>query len=475
MNRLLKASIFVLFYLSSPIFAENGSQSFSAEELQQAAKLRDAALVANNGYAIVESLTTEVGPRMGGSPGDALAVRWAVDKFKALGFDKVWTEPVTFPSWQRGLEQATIVAPYRHKLFITALGNSVSTSESGLKAQIVQFDTLEDLKAAEAGDVEGKIVFISQKMARYRSGKGYGEAVPGRRNGASEAAKKGAKAVIIRSIGTDSDRMPHTGHMAYEDGVHKIPAAAMSNPDADLLMNMLARGKPVELQLLITAGAAGEYTSHNVIGEITGSTYPDEVVLLGAHLDSWDLGTGAIDDGAGVAITMAAAALIKQAGIKPKRTIRVVLFANEEQGLFGGKAYAKAHQNELEKHIVGAESDFGAGKIYKFSTKFKPEALPLIEQIMQVLTPLGIEYGTNKATGGPDLIASRDMGMSVVNLHQDGSDYFDYHHTPNDTLDKIDPESLTQNVAAYTAFAYLMAMLEGDVGFYPPVLETQQQ
>ena len=351
---------------------------------------------------------------------------------------------------------------------ITALGRSVATAPEGMSGEIVQFDTLDDLIKAEAGMVNGKIVFISKKMPRYKDGHGYGQTVTARSKGAIEAAKKGAKAIIIRSVGTDSDRLPHTGNMNYEEGVEKIPGAAISNPDADLLMNMIKRGKPVQFHMTLTAQKGEDYTSQNVIGEITGTDYPDEVILLGAHLDSWDLGTGAIDDGAGVGIVMAAAERIKALGKRPKRTIRVVLFANEEQGLHGGKAYANRHRAVLPSHIVGAESDFGAGVIYKMSTKFKPTALPIAEQIMTVLAPLGVEYGANNARGGPDLIQSRMYGMAVVNLYQDGTDYFDYHHTANDTLDKIDPESLTQNVAVYTAFTYLMAQLEGDVGFFPP-------
>jgi len=437
-------------------------------DLATAAELAKLVSENNPAYEIVESLTTEVGPRMAGTEQDALGVKWAIAKFNELGFDKVWTEPVTFPTWKRGEEHAVITSPYKQNIMITALGRSVATAPEGMSGEIVQFDTLDDLIKAEAGMVNGKIVFISKKMPRYKDGHGYGQTVTARSKGAIEAAKKGAKAIIIRSVGTDSDRLPHTGNMNYEEGVEKIPGAAISNPDADLLMNMLKRGKPVQFHMTLTAQKGEDYTSQNIIGEITGTDYPDEVILLGAHLDSWDLGTGAIDDGAGVGIVMAAAERIKALGKRPKRTIRVVLFANEEQGLHGGKAYANKHRAVLPSHIVGAESDFGAGVIYKMSTKFKPSALPIAEQIMTVLAPLGVEYGANNARGGPDLIQSRMYGMAVVNLYQDGTDYFDYHHTANDTLDKIDPESLTQNVAVYTAFTYLMAQLEGDVGFFPP-------
>ena len=458
----------VALVLLHGVLSADAPKPLTEQQLATASKLAQQALKSNRGYEIVESLTTEVGHRMAGTENDAKGVQWAVNKFNELGFDKVWTEPVTFPTWERGIEQAKVLSPFKHEIIITALGRSVGTAPEGLTAEIAQFDTLDDLVKAERGDVEGKIAFISKKMERYKDGHGYGQTVTARSRGAIEAAKKGAKAIIIRSVGTDSDRFAHTGNMRYEEGIEKIPGAAISNPDADLLMNMLRRGKPITFHMNLGSGPGAEYTSYNVIGEVTGTKYPDEVVLLGAHLDSWDLGTGAVDDGAGVGIVMAAADVIKEHGPRPLRTVRVVLFANEEQGLYGGKAYAKEHKAVLQKHIVGAESDFGAGMIYKFSTKFKDEALPLADQIQSVLGPLGVAKGHNVATGGPDLIHSRMEGMAVVNLSQDGTDYFDYHHTPNDTLDKIDPESLTQNVAVYTAFAYLMASVEGDVGFFPP-------
>jgi len=463
MNKVLK-----ILLLSSLSFSISAGQLLKDETLVTAEQLRDNALNDNIAWSVVESLTTEVGPRMGGSSGDPLAVSWAENKFKTLGFDKVWKEAVTFPTWNRGVEFASIVSPYKQKLVITALGNSISTPETGLEGEIVQFDNLDALKAANPLTVEGKIVFISKKMPRFRDGHGYGQTVGARSAGASEASKKGAKAILIRSVGTDSDRVAHTGNMRYEEGVIQIPAAAVSNPDADLILNMLRRNKPVIVNMTLGSYAGEDYTSYNVIGEITGSEKPNEVILLGAHLDSWDLGTGAIDDGAGVAITIAAAHQIKEMAKPPKRTIRVVLFANEEQGLFGGEQYAKAHKDELKNHLVGAESDFGAGKIWKFSTKFKQSSLPIAKQIHSVLEPLGIEMGNNKAGGGPDIMHSKKAGMAVVTLSQDGTDYFDYHHTSNDTLDKIVPQNLSQNVAAYAAFSWLMSEVEGDVGFFPP-------
>ena len=434
--------------------------SVGAEDMAQYKEvevLREQALKSNLAFDILESLTTEVGPRMAGTPQDALAVKWGVAKFKELGFDKVWTEPVEFDTWVRGVESAETTAPYAQPLKITALGFSIGTPDKGIEAEIIQFDSIEALMEAPKGIADGKIVFISRKMERYRDGKGYGPVVKARGIGAIEAAKKGAVAVLIRSVGTDSHRLPHTGMMRYQDGIEKIPAAALSNPDADLLERMLSRKMPVMLKLRIGSHAGPKYTSHNVIGEMLGSELPEEKIIIGGHLDSWDLGTGAVDDGAGVAITMAAAKLIGDSKVRPKRTVRVVLWSNEEQGLMGAKAYAKRHKADLDNHVTGAESDFGAGKIYAFASNVAEESLDIVEQMKPLMLPLGIEYANNQAGPGPDLIPMYQLGMSVFSLRQDGTDYFDLHHTADDTLDKVKPENLSQNVAAYVVFAYVAA------------------
>jgi len=258
-------------------------------------------------------------------------------------------------------------------------------------------------------------------------------------------------------VGTDSDRLPHTGVTHYDDkATVRVPAAALSNPDADLLARELAHGKTT-LHLSLDVGDRGEGESVNVIGELRGSQKPDEIVLLGGHLDSWDLGTGAIDDGAGVSIVASAAHLIGQLPKRPKRSIRVVMFANEESGLFGAKAYAQLHKDEVGKHLIGAESDFGAGAIYQLDSAVPAERLATVDDLMPLLQPLGLVRGENDSGGGPDMIPMHELGMPVAELKQDGTDYFDYHHTANDTLDKIDPKNMDQNVAAYAVFAYLMA------------------
>lgn len=444
------------FFLSLSCITVAGD-FFDEATLKRAAELRETALKSDLGYQVVESLTTEVGPRMAGTPGDRAGVAWAQAKLKELGFDKVWKEEVTFPYWIRGTDEAEVISPYKQPLAITALGHSVGTPDEGIEAELFLVPDYHALEKADPAQVKGKIVFINNRMERTRSGEGYGKAVVARSNGASAAAKHGAVGLLIRSVGTDSHRFPHTGVMTYLDGVPRIPAAALSGPDANLLELMISRGKPVRVNFHLSSRDGGTGVSHNVIGEIRGREKPEEVIIIGAHLDSWDLGTGALDDGAGVGIVVAAAKLISQLPQRPRRTIRVVLFANEEAGLFGARAYAQAHANDLENHIIGAESDFGAGLIYNFQTRVSESARPLMEQIGKVLKPLGIDMGDNNAGGGPDLQPLKFMGMPVVTLKQDGTDYFDYHHTADDTLDKIVPEKLAQNVAAYAVFAYLTA------------------
>jgi carboxypeptidase Q len=444
--------------------------AFAADDLAHAAALRDRALADNVAYELVESLTTEIGPRLAGTPADARAVAWAKAKFEALGFDRVTLEPVTFPVWRRGAESAQVLAPYPQPLAITTLGGSVGTG-GPLDAEIIRFPTLDALKAAPDGSLAGKIAFVDYRMERFRDGHGYTPASAIRGGGAVEAARKGAAALLIRSVGTDDDRLPHTGMMRYADDVARIPAAALSNPDADQLARMLERGAPVRVRLDIDAGTEGTYTSYNVIGDILGRERPDEFVIVGGHLDSWDLGTGAIDDASGVGIGMAAGALIKAAGRMPRRTVRVVAWANEESGLIGGKAYAAAlDEAGIDAHQLVSESDFGAGRIYALRAGVDPAAWPAIERIGTVLAPLGIvvEKDVPTAGPGPDVTPARDRGAPWAQLAQDGTDYFDWHHTANDTLDKIEPEALDQQVAAYAVLAYLAAESDVDFGRSPP-------
>lgn len=432
-----------------------------------ASALRDQALKGTRAYDHVRSLTTEVGPRLAGSPGDKAGVEWGVRKLKELGFENVRAEPVTVPHWERGAESGEIVSPWPQPMVLAALGGSVGTPEGGVEAEVVRFDDLAALEKADPARVKGKIAFIAKRMRRAKDGSGYGEAVVARGRGAIVAGKLGAVAVLIRSVGTDDNRTPHTGAMRYEEGTPRIPAAALSNPDADVLEAQVASGKPVVFRLKLGARYLPDEPSANVIGEVRGREKPEEIVLLGCHLDSWDLGTGAVDDGAGCGIVMEAARMIGELKQPPRRTIRVVLYANEEFGLSGARAYAEKYAADMPRHILAGESDFGAGRIWRVDSLVAPEALPLFDEVAKLLAPLGIERGDNETGGGADLSPLAPSRVPLVGLNQDGSVYFDLHHTANDTLDKIDPRDLDQNVAAWAALAYAVAEMPGDFGRAP--------
>lgn len=441
------------------------AKTLNEAETKTIEQLKQTALTSSLSYDILESLTTEVGHRRMGTEGDKKAIAWAVAKMKALGFDKVWTEEVESPQWLRGDIEAQIIAPYAHDMAAIGLGGTVGTPAEGIKAQVVEFKTLDDLKAAKQGSLNGKIAFVSYRMQAAIDGSGYGPAVAARGNGASIAAEKGALAFIMRSVGTDNNRSAHTGMMRYKDGVKKIPAAALANPDSDLLVNALKRGKPVDFYLKITAKHNPEnlIKSASVIGEITGSEQPDEIVALGAHLDSWDVGTGAMDDGMGIGIVLATGAEIAKLPQAPKRTIRVILYAGEEVGFYGTKKYMELHKDEVDKHIIGAEWDFGLGKIYKLTPGVGAKALNNIHDLAQLLTPLGVSMSDkNDAIAQSDMSLLSKAGMPSVNFAADGMRYFDYHHTANDTLDKIDPQDYKQNTAVYMMFAYFAAQANVD-------------
>ncbi|NQZ12461.1 MAG: M28 family peptidase [Algicola sp.] len=441
-------------------FTSVWANTLNETQLKEINGLKNAALNSTLAYEIDESLTTEVGARMIGSKGDKLAIKWAQAKMKSLGFDKVWTEDVTYITWERGMAEARILAPYPQKMVVLALGGSVGTGEQGIKALVVHFESLNDLQNAKAGSLDGKIAFISKRMTREIDGSGYGPAVGGRGAGAVVAAEKGAIGFILRSIGSDNNRVGHTGMMRYKEGVKKIPAAALSNPDADLLVNQFKRGKPVEVYLKLTSQRKDDVavTSANVIGEITGSENPEEFVVLGAHLDSWDVGTGALDDGIGVSVTMAAASLIAKLPQRPKRSIRVILFAGEEVGLVGANQYMEKNSKNLDKHVIGVEWDFANGRIYDMRPGVGPQSLNNIRDLAKLIAPMGVSLNPqNNGRGSSDIRPLVSAGMPAMNFSANGLDYFDYHHTENDTLDKVDQEALPQITAVYAMFAYFAA------------------
>jgi hypothetical protein len=424
------------------------------------AALRDAALDDDYAWDIVEGLTTEVGQRLAGTEAEARARDWAVAKLKSLGFANVRVEAFDLPVWSRGAEAAEILAPFPQRMVVTALGNSGSTPPQGIQGEVVGFNSLAELEAAPEAAVRGKIVFVSHAMPRTQDGSGYGFFGGPRRQGPTIASRKGALGIVVRSIGTDHHRNPHTGVQDFAEGVAPIPAGALSIPDAEQLQRILKRGRPVTMRLtLVSHTRPGQ--SGNVIAEVPGRDPRAPIVLVGGHLDSWDLGTGAVDDGAGVAITAAAAKRIMDAG-RPLRTIRVVWFGAEEVGLFGGLDYQRRHGKE--PHHALAESDFGADRAWRVNSKLgaarKAEAIA----VQAALAPLGIVPGSTEQADGSDIGPLLAAGLPGVEIDQDGTHYFDLHHTPDDTLDKIDREGLRHNVAAWTA---MLGVLSGPIEPHP--------
>lgn len=443
--------------LFAALLLASAAPALSQPVQPQVAKLRDAALKDDYVWDIVEGLTTEVGQRMAGTEAEARARDWAVRKLKALGFANVHVEPFDMPVWTRGAEAAQILAPYPQKLVITALGNSASTGPQGVTGEVVGFNSEAEFEAAPDDAVRGKIVFVSHAMPRTQDGSGYGFFGGPRRQGPSIASRKGALAIVVRSIGTDYHRNPHAGVQVFADGAKPIPAGALSIPDAEQLQRILKRAKGSVTMHLTLVSQVTQGTSGNVIAEVPGRDPKAPPILVGGHLDSWDLGTGAIDDASGVAITTAAAKRIMDFG-RPLRTIRVVWFGAEEVGLFGGIAYQKAHGSE--PHYAIAESDFGADRVWKVDSRLGKDREAEAKALQLALAPLGIVPGSLEKADGSDIEPMLNAGLPGVGLSQDGTHYFDVHHTPDDTLDKVDPETLRQNVAAWTT---MLAVLSGGI------------
>ena len=463
-------AIAILFVVLCPLPA-SADPLVPPEVLEQAAQLRDAALLDDTAWDWVEGLTTEVGPRLAGTPAEKAARDWTVRNLQALGFpaSTIRVEPFPLETWVRGDETAQIVSPFPQPLVITALGRSASTDPAGLEAEVVVFETVDELERQPEGALEGRIAYIGHAMTKTQDGSGYGYFGKARFQGPSIAASKGAVGCLIRSIGTHSHRLPHTGGTGWGEDIAPIPAAALSPPDADQIERIAARGETIRVKMTVTPEVLGMRQSGNVIADLVGSERPEEIVIVGGHLDSWDLGTGAVDDGAGVAIATAAVDLIRRSGMTPRRTIRLVHWGAEEVGLFGARAYAEQHAQSIEQHVIGSESDFGADIVYRVTGHVSEEGEQFIDEMLHLLAPLGVSRGIigPRYTGssGPDLSPLNAQGLPRFHLKQDGRDYFDYHHTPDDTLDKIDQEKLRQNVAVYTVFLWLAA--NTDVQFRP--------
>lgn len=474
-------------------WAQGPAASFSAHDLAQASELMRQALASDTAWRLLHELAVGIGPRPAGSPGDQCAVAWAQKALRELGLQQVRTQAILLKVWQRGHGAARLLggsapgasgltpAEAPRDLVMAALGNSISTPADGVQAEVAWYPSLAALMDEPADPARsranGRIVFIDQKTERARDGSGYGRAVGARLNGPVEAARRGAVAFGLRSVGTsggtpeagaatdagrDAQRVAHTGATRYDLRVQPIPAFAVSVPDADVIAARVAQGHVLQLWVKMDNRSDVPALTHNVIGEVPGTDLAHEVVLIGAHLDSWDLGQGAVDDGAGVAIVSAAAGLMAQAAARapaharPRRTVRVVLFANEENGFDGAVRYGQAFAQV--PHQLVAESDFGGGRIYRLSSRVQAGALPLVAQMAEVLKPLGVEPGDNQGTPGPDAaFLMRNHRWPGLALSQDGTRYFDVHHTERDTIDQVDPADLQQNVAAWAATAWLAA------------------
>ena len=460
--RLLAASAMALTLAAAPAMAQD------AATIQRAATIRDAAMERNIALDYVTQLTTRFGPRPAGSKAEQDASAWAADYMRAQGFQNVRIEQFPLVGWERGEESASIVGDRPQRLVVAALGHSPGTN-GVIEAEVVRFETLEDLNAAPAGSLAGKIAYVDAgQMVPMQDGAGYGPLTRIRGAGPGAAAAKGAAAFIMRSVGSDEHRMPHTGTTRYVDGRVPIPGFALSAPDADQVSRLIGMGETVRLRLSSTAHTY-ETVSQNVIGDIVGRSRPDEVIVLGSHMDSWDLGTGAIDDGAGGAITLAAAKAIAGSGRRPARTIRVVLYGSEEVAQptdtgNGGGAYLRGIGAAVEKHVIAGESDFGADRVYALGLPPGAQNSDFARAASRVLYPIGVLASPQpELHGGADIGPLAGAGVPVFGLNQDGTRYFDLHHTADDTLDKIDPDQLNQNVAAWAALVWLIA--DSDVDF----------
>ncbi len=414
--------------------------------------------------SLATSLCDSAGQRFSGSPGNAIAVTWAVDTMKRLGLENVHTELVTVPHWVRGTEEARITSPINQPLSITALGHSSPTPEGGVEAEVVEVESLEALKALQPGSLTGRLLFVNVPMRRTIDGAGYGGAAPVRRLAAQQALACGGVGALIRSVGTDSHRLAHTGSQGPDPA--RLPAAALSVPDAELLHRLLGKG-PVRLNLKLVSKEEAPLESFNVVGDVRGRERPDELVLLGAHLDSWDLGTGALDDAAGVGIVLDVARVLKTLPQRPRRTVRVVLYANEENGLGGAKAYGLAHADELNKHVLSLEADSGADRARAVRLLAQNSAREPFLSWAPWLAPLGVTVEPDRAEGGADTSVLRAAGVPQLDVRQDVSRYFDFHHTANDTVDKIDPLQLTQVARAFSTITWLAAEQQVDFGRVP--------
>lgn len=475
-------SIALLLLGGLPLKAQQGQPAqpplYSPQLLSELKRIQQAALASDYAYRQTAYLSNNIGPRLSGSPQAQRAVEYVADELKRLGLE-VKLEKLMVPHWVRGAETGELVefpgqAPQTtQKIVLTALGGSVATAPSGLTAEVVVVNSFDELQALGRNKVTGKIVLFNAKFDREMAalgygGEAYGQVVGFRGGGASAAARLGAVAALNRSAGGSQNRLAHTGAMRYAQDAPRIPAAAVSPEDADLIAHLAKEGR-VRLRLTLTPQQLPDAVSYNVIGDLKGSEHPEQIVIVSGHLDSWDLGTGALDDAAGVAVAMQTAQLLKQLRLRPKRTIRVIAWMNEENGLVGGRTYALDYASELPNHVAAIESDRGAGHPLGFIAKASPAAMQMLAPVSQILQSSGAGLSrVSNDSPEADIIPIANAGVPAFGLWQDTRTYFDYHHTEADTFDKIVPRELAENAAVMAVLAYAIASLPQALPRNPP-------
>jgi carboxypeptidase Q len=454
--RLLSLVVFCLVALhASPRAA--GTPPWLDAYREPAARLIGEALSSPFAWQRLAVLTDSIGHRLSGSASLDRAILWAVEEMKRDGLENVHTERVTVPKWVRGAERAEIVEPAHHQLVMLGLGDSVGTPSAGIQAEVLAVKSFEELES-KASHARGRIVLFNVPFTSY------GETVRFRSQGPSRAARHGAVAMLVRAVGPPGLRTPHTGALHYAADLPKIPAASITTEDADRLQRMADRGQRTVIRLKMEARFEGEVDSANVVGEIRGREKPEEVVVIGGHLDSWDVGAGASDDGGGCIVTWEALRLMKKLNLRPRRTVRVVLWTNEENGGRGGVAYRDRHRAELANHVMMMESDGGVFRPLGFGFTGNDSARETVKAIATLLSGIAADQIT-PGGGGADIGPSVQEGrIPAMSLDVDGSKYFLIHHTPADTVDKIDPVEMAQCAAAVAVMTYVVADLPQRLG-----------
>jgi len=416
----------------------------------------DEALTQGHAYQNLRELCKDVGHRLSGSEGAAKAVDWSEAKMKSYGFDRVWLEEVTVPKWVRGEEESCVIVDTEEDLDVLALGFSVGTNGK-IKGKVVEFRTLQALKDAEEGSLDGKIAFLNQGMNAklIDTFRAYGGCSGGRVRGASEAAKKGASAFVMRSLGLRADTFPHTGVMFYDKEVDSIPAFALSTNSSFKLANMLEANPDLELELESFCQRFPDVKSHNVIGEITGSEFPDKYIVVGGHLDSWDVGEGAHDDGSGVIQSLEVLRLFKTLNIQPRYSIRCVFYMNEENGARGAKVYAQNSRERNEEHIAAMESDRGGFSPRGFSVDAASPHIEYLREWVDLFEPYQVHF-VRKGYGGVDIGPLKSDGTPLIGFVPDSQRYFDVHHTENDVFENVNERELSLGAATMTSMIYLI-------------------